>query len=103
MSNHILIVGEAPSPSQALLEQHGYTVTTATPLEAVAKAHDVAPNLMLFIGAPSVARTLGAMHDVPMVFVGAKRDEMKDVRRRQIVAPHQPLINAVRGALAGIQ
>ena len=100
MSHRILIVGETESPSRAILEQHGYAVTIAAPHEAVAKAHDVAPSLVLFHGAPAVARTLGAMHDVPMVFVGAKRDEVKDVRRRQIVAPHQPLINAVRGALA---
>ncbi len=103
MSHRILIVGESESASRAILEQHGYHVTSARPDDAVAKAHETSPNLVLFHGAPNVARTLGAMHDVPMVFVGAKRDQVKDVRRRQIVAPHQPLINAVRGALAGIQ
>jgi DNA-binding response OmpR family regulator len=101
MADRILVVEEAPSASRSLLEKHGYDVTSVLPDEAVVRAHDVTPDLMLFIGSRGVpvARTLGAMHDVPMVFVGAKRAEVRDLKRRQVVAPDQPLLNAIRGAL----
>ena len=102
MVDRILLVEETPSASREILERQGYEVTTARASQAVAKAHETVPSLMIFMmsrGMADVARTLGYVHGVPMVFVGAKRDEIRDVPRRHLVADHQPFVNTVKGAL----
>ena len=102
MSNRILIVEESPSASGTLLAKNGFQVTTARPSEAVARAFETGPELILFPnpgGSAAVADTLGAVHDVPMLFLGATRAQVRPRARRQIAPAGQPLLNAVRGAL----
>ncbi|MBI2930726.1 MAG: hypothetical protein HYY16_03670 [Planctomycetes bacterium] len=103
MSETVLLIEECPGSARALLEESGYRVESATPADAIGRAHDVTPDVMVFLGGGTtrVARTLGWVHDVPMLFVGAERAALGEVpRSRRIVPSPECLPAVVRVALA---
>ncbi len=96
------MVGEGAGMSGSLLEACGYRVERAMPKDAIGRAHDLLPDVVVFHGreATDVARTLGWIHDVPMLFVGAGPREIADIPRSTcVVASPERLPGFVRNAL----